>query len=248
MVGTGVYEKIKGTSLYNPDHKEITKDIEYLKQVESDWLSTIRIANHSDELLKQISKETREELKNLEKSKGLLLFNRDKLNYIQNKRAIILQSKYIYCTALEIFEMFDRKDFLLSLNGKVIEINEFSIIHILSRHFAQTTKPLNKKSFHIEDIEPRYLNKQLKNIFDDIDSSNLLNGKPLNKIAFQYKNIDYMIWINERTKQILGQGNTKFNRLETFYPVVDKVDIEDLKENYTLEIINEELKVYVRKN
>jgi hypothetical protein len=144
--------------------------------------------------------------------------------------------------------MFDKKEFLISLNGKVIEINEFSIIHILSRHFAQTTKPLNQKSFHIEDIVPRYLNKQLKNIFDDIDSSNSLNDKAINKIAFQYKNIDYMIWINERTKQIPGKGNIQFNRLETFYPVVDKADIEDLKENYTLEIINEELKVYVNKN
>lgn len=248
LLGNGIYEKVKGTSLYNPDYNEINKDIEYLKRVEADWLSTINITNHSDELLKQISKETREELKNLEKTKGRLLFKRDKLNYVKNKRSIILQSKYIYCTALEIFEMFDKKEFLLNLNGKEIEINEYSIIHILSRHFAQTTKPLNKKSFHIEDIEPRYLNKQLKNIFQDIDVAKLLNGKSINKIAFQYKNIDYLIWINEQTKQIKGKGNVQFNRLETFYPVEEQADIKDLKENYSLETIKEDLKVYVSKN
>jgi hypothetical protein len=55
LIGTGVYEKVKGTSLYNPDYNEITKDIEYLKRVESEWLSTINITNHSDELLKQIT-------------------------------------------------------------------------------------------------------------------------------------------------------------------------------------------------
>ena len=144
--------------------------------------------------------------------------------------------------------MFDKKEFIINLNGNEIEINEYSIIHILNRHFAQTTKPLTKKSFHIEDIEPRYLNKQLKSIFDDIDNSKLLVDKPINKVAFRYKNIDYQIWINERTKSLKGLGNVKYNRLETFYPVKEQGDIDDLNENYKFEHVNVDLQVYVKKN
>lgn len=247
LSGLGQYEKVKGTSIYNPDRKEIYRDIEYLKKESNSWNSIISITNHDNELLQQISKETRNDLKSIEKSKGRLLFRRDKEKYILSKRATLLQSKYIYCMALQTFEMFDRKEFIISLNGIEIEINEFSIIHILNRHYSEITKTNSSKSFHIEDFEPKYLNKQLGIIFQEIDKSELYKNCSIKRVAFRYKSIDYTIWINERTKQIKGKGNVSFYRLETFYPITDQKELSELMANQDLKKINDELSVYINK-
>lgn len=247
LSGHSSYQKVQGTKLYNPERNEISNDIAYLARVEASWRNTINITNHKSELLQQISKEARQDLNALEKAKGKLIFRRDRERFQLDRRKIILQSKYIYCMALQIFEMFEPDDFILNLNGEEIEINEYSVIHIIGRHFAQTTKPNPEKSFHIEDFAPKYLNKQLKNILNEIDESGALAGESINKVAFQYKNIDYIIWINERTKQVKGKGNVSYYRLETFYPVEDANEISDLKTSYSLEMVNEELSVYVKK-
>lgn len=247
LTGLGQYEKVKGTSLYHPDRKEIDRDIEYLKKESISWNSIISTTNHENELLQQISKETRNDLKIIEKSKGRLLFRRDKVKYILSKRATLLQSKYIYCMALQIFEMFDRKEFFIKLNGFDIEINEYSIIHILNRHYSEITKPNSSKSFHIEDFEPKYLNKQIGAIFQEIENSGFYKDSAINRISFRYKNIDYNIWVNERTKQVKGQGNVSFLRLETFYPIVDQKELSDLIDKFDLKQINNDLSVYIMK-
>jgi hypothetical protein len=246
LLGYGSYQKPLGTSTYSPKRGEIENDIAYLSSVSTNWLNQINIQNHTEELLKQISKETRDALKEVEKSKGLLLFRRDKENYLLNRRATLLQSKYIYCKALQIFEMFDRQDFILNLNGQSIEINEFSIIHVLSRHFSQITKQNPTKSFHNEDFDPKILNKQLKAIFDEIENSGVYTDQSINKITFKYEGIDYRVWVNKRTKQVAGTGNVEFNRLETFYPLTDQEEVMDINDNYELHMINGSLGIYLK--
>jgi hypothetical protein len=248
LSGNSSYEKINGLTTYLPAKLEVSKDLNYLKCIEIEWYNIVCNTKHKDELLKQITTETRNELKQIENSKGALLFNIDKINYSLSKSATLLQSKFLYCTALEIFEMFEKKEFLLYLNGNEIVINEYSIVHILNRHFAHITKPNSIKSFHNSDFTPRLLNKHLKSIFEDIDKSKLLLDISINKIAFQFNNIDYHIWIHECVKYLKGRGKVKFNRLETFYPVKDSKEINDLKQNFKLEVINENLKVYIDKN
>lgn len=247
LTGFGVYEKVRGTEIYNPERREIDSDINYLKNVANTWNTAISKNNHSEELLQQISKETRNDLKDIEKSKGRLLFRRDKEKYQLDKRKTLLQSRYIYCMALQIFEMFDKKEFLLQLNGEDIEINEFSIIHIINRHYSEITKANPTKSFHNEDFEPKYLNKQLGDIFKTIDESGKFRDCSINKIAFKFKNVDYQIWINEREKQVKGKGNVKFNRLETFYPITEKTELLKLNSDFDFSKINDDLGVYIKK-
>lgn len=247
LSGFGTYQKLKGTSYYIPGRKEISKDLEFLKEIEIKWQNTINKTNHDNELLQQISKETRKDLKEIEKQKGRLYFRKDKLRYNLAKSSTLLQSKYIYCMSLQVFEMFDKKEFILSLNGEEIEINEYSIIHILNRHYSQITKYNSKKSFHTKEFEPRYLNKQIGEIFKDIDASGCLIGKSINKIAFKYKHVDYLIWVQKKTKQIKGKGSVTYNRLETFYPVTDMKELKQLKEMYNPVQINKDLSVYVKK-
>ena len=247
LTGYGSYQKVRGTELYTPQRPEIENDLKFLESDVSQWNATISKTNHSDDLLQQISKETRNDLKTIEKNKGRLLFRRDKAKYMLNKRATLLQSKYIYCMALQIFEMFDKQEFIIQLNGFNIEINEFSIIHIVNRHYSEITKSNPTKSFHNEDFEPRYLNKQLGVIFNQIDESGIYQGQSINKIAFKYKNVDYQIWINERDKQIKGKGNVKYNRLETFYPITDTSELSKLNSDFALTKINDDLSVYIKK-
>ena len=247
LLGNGEYGKVKGRAIYKIEEMEKDRNISYLSKVANSWLKIINITNHSDELLKQISTETRGELKKIDSNKGLLIFKKDKERYQLNKRRILLQSKYIYCTALLIFEIFDNKDFIFYLNGQDIEINEYSIIHILNRHFSEVTKQNFDKSYHGEDIKPKYLNKILKEIITNIDESKHLENKSINNVNFRYKEKDYAIWINKRTKQIKGKGNVKYNRLETFYPIENMGELKKLKDEFDYRQVNEDIGVYVKK-
>jgi hypothetical protein len=144
--------------------------------------------------------------------------------------------------------MFDRKEFVIQLNGYDIEINEYSIVHILNRHYSEITKPNSSKSFHIEDFKPKYLNKQIGTIFQEINNSGFYKNISINKLSFNYKNIDYTIYINQKTKQIKGQGNVSYLRLDTFYPITDQKELKELTNKYDLMKVNEELGVYIEKN
>jgi hypothetical protein len=247
LSGNSTYEKVKGKGLYNPSSFEIKKDLNFLNSVQSKWNETISKTNHSEKLLIEVSKETRTDLKKIEENKDKLFFKKDKAKYLLNKTATLLQSKYIYCISLQIFELFDNEEFVITLNNQEIQIDEFSIIHILNRHYAEITKSNPTKSFHNEDFEPKYLNKRLNEIFIEIEKSGLYVGESIKKIAFKFNNVNYQIWVNERTKQVKNEGNIKFNRLETFYPLTDKDELKKIENEYELLEINNELSVYRKK-
>lgn len=247
LSGNGNYEKIRGVEIYKVGVLEKRRDIEYLSKIASRWEAVIKETNHNEEVLKQISKETRSELRELDKNKGSLIHRKAKERHALNKKRILLQSKYIYIKSLLFFERFQDDDLILELNSQIIEINEYSIIHILSRHFSEITKQNPNKSYHKEDIDPSFLNIQLKEIIEKIDETKFLDGKEINSVYFKYKGTIYVIWINKRIKQIAGQGNVSYNRLETFYPVGNQVDIESLRIEYTYHQINDDIGVYVKK-
>ena len=100
---------------------------------------------------------------------------------------------------------------------------------------------------HNEDFQPDYLNIKLKQIFKDIDKTGFFTNKPINKIGFVFKNVKYLIWANERIKQIKGMGNIQYNRIETFYPVQEQLDLDLLNNEFELKIVNSDLSVYIPK-
>lgn len=246
LTGLGEYQKIRGTERYNPTQAEIKLDLKYLKAKALEWKKTIEKTNHSDELLQQISKETRNDLKEIEKTKRKLPFRKDREKSALYNLRTLLRSKFIFCMALQIFELFDNEEFVLRLNGEEIEINEFSIIHIISRHYSEITKSNPERSFHNKDFEAKYFNKQLGKIFKKIDESGFYIGKSIESILFKYKNVNYQVWVKERIKQIKGKGNVKFNRLETFYPVKEPKELSKINSEYELKKINDDLSVYIK--
>jgi hypothetical protein len=230
--------------------EEAQSDLKYLKEKALEWLEVIKKKNHAEQLLLQKAKEARLELKALEESpefkNGFLFGGRNRFN--QKCDAILLQSKYLYCMAKEIFETFDEHEFILNLNDETIEINEYSIVHILNRHYSQLTKQYpTSKTFHSEDFSPRYLNKQLAAIFAQIDKSEILRGHTVRKIAFKHKGTNYLVWTEVQTKSVKGIGNVRYNRLETFYPIGENEVLQDLHLNYDCIPVNEELFVYRKK-
>ena len=228
LTGGTAYFKPKQTQLYKVDSSEAQHDLEYLYCKADEWETIIQKNNHSEQLTQQISAETRTELKNLDNQPEFvnIQFAKGSFRYLFKKRSILLQSKYIYCIALEF--------------------NEYSLIHILNRHYSEMTKQYSSnKSFHNEDFIPRILSVQIRDILRDIDNSKVLASKSINKIAFQFHNVDYLLWTSEEIKSVKGKGNLKYRRLNTFYPVSDKNELEKLKTECILTNISNTISVYV---
>src|SRR5450432_1181099 len=203
------YHDLSGTSpVYKPNNaqqkvtqiseEEKQNDLEYLYAKSAEWKVIITKLNHKELLLQEAAKEARNDLNNnhdsLQGNSSTIISNSNFTNE-EIEMEILLKSKYIYCIALKLFEKLSKDDLLLKINGQNIEINEFSIIHILNRHFASKNIYYDtKKSFHIEDFEPELLHNQLREIFEKIDHSETYKNFSLDKIAFQFKGVDYQIW------------------------------------------------------
>ncbi|SDX75776.1 hypothetical protein [Flavobacterium degerlachei] len=228
---------------YQVKRKEIKKDLFYLNRKANEWKAVVRTTVHAQELLHQSAKEAREELKELRK---LPRYKNDiqgiySANYIAKENAIVLHSKWLYCVALEIFEALNSEDFISEINGTEIEFNEYSLIHILNRHYAQVLKQFDtRKSFHYEMFKPRILSTQIKEILSIIGDSNLLYGKSINTIAFQINGQDHIIYTGEKVR-----GASTYRRLNTFFPVEEITEKNLLAANYNLQIINDGISVYV---
>jgi hypothetical protein len=150
--------------------------------------------------------------------------------------------------ALEIFEISNPNDMKFELNGETIEFNEYSLIHILKRHFGEVTKKYKTdKSYHSEMIDPLIMHIKLKDIFKQIDDSGVYSSTDIGKVTFILSDKLYQVWINEKTKSVSGVGNVRYKRLETFYPLENKPDIDKIHEEYELHTLNDMLGVYVKK-
>lgn len=248
LTGGSEFHKIQGRKVYKVDPSEAQTDLKYLYQISDEWELIIQKTNHSNQLLQQISTETRNELKILSQLPEVTngFWRKGSNLYIFKERAILLNSKYIYCKALEIFEILKPADLILEINETQIEFNDYSLIHILNRHYSEIIKQYNtRKSFHNEDILPEILSTQLKDILKRIDNTKLLQGRPIDFICFQFKTIDYVIWTSVRTKSTKGK-NIDYRRLDTFYPIND-TEKNKLNSNFNLTKIDETLSVYVPK-
>lgn len=250
LTGGSAYYKVKGLKNYKVEPNEATIDLQYLYDKSDEWQAIIEKTNHSNKLLQEVSTETRNERTTLSNLPEVVngLWRKGSFLYIFKERAIFLNSKYIYCVALEIFETLEPADLILEINSTQIEFNEYSLFHILNRHYAETTKQYDtRKTYHNEDFEPRILSTQLKDILHNIDNSGLLQNKSIDKIGFQQNGTDYLIRTSIEYKSVKGQGNVPYRRLNTFYPVLEKIEKNKLTLTCNLRKITDTLSVYVPK-
>ena len=245
--GSIYYKPVKGKAIEVP-FAEARQDLDYLIDEAKKWLVEIKKTNHKEELIQQISKETREQIKDLDSSPEIKndIYAKGKFIYRYKQWSLLLNSKFVYLTCIEIIETLTIFPYQLELNSTQIEFNEFSLIHIIMRHFAETTKKFEtEKSYHSEDFNPRHLALDLENIFQRIESKTTVDS--INNVIFEFKGGLYDIWIKERTKSIKGKGNVRFHRIETFYPIIEESKLEKIKTDFIKIEINEELYYFKHK-
>lgn len=212
-------------------------------------------AGHSEILLKEISIETKKELKALDELPEFtnLLFSKGNNDYKNKKKGILLYSRYIYIMAKEILEAGKPKYFVFDFCGFNIEIDEKSLVHILTQHFSPMTRPhkFPVKSFFQMDISPRTIHLQLAEMFTKIEKSGLFNAVAANnpqfKLEFRYKDTPYRIWVNERKKSVQGQQEpVKYLAIGTFHPIEESDELKEL-ENMSLNPIDGDFSLYQSK-
>ena len=155
-----------------------------------------------------------------------------------------MQSKFIFLLTENVIEDYETEDFKIPFSGQEIEFTSYSLIHITSRHYSEAIKNREKKTYHYKNFYPKELHIELKNILIEIDKLNIIDLNKTNNIIFTYEDVTYHLWIEKKTKQIKGQGNVVFNRIQTFYPIYDQTKLNELKRNRTLHTVNEKISVY----
>ncbi|WP_424495371.1 hypothetical protein [Salinimicrobium sp. GXAS 041] len=240
-----VYKADKGKVYLVPLNERI-KDLKYLTSIQKIWLKEIEKTNHTDQILQLLAAETRQDLKRIKKEAGTLFFRKQKEQYAFKKEKQILHSKFLYLLVKKTIQNHDESDFNFTFMAKNVEIDAYSLIHIINRHYAEVIKDNPQKTYHIEDFDPELLHIKLKDILKEIEEKSIPIKNP-EKFAFRYKNVDYRIWIKKRVKYEKGIGKIEFYRLETFYPIADKSEIEDLNNNYDLVEVSPELQTYTEK-
>lgn len=246
VTGSSKYYDIKGKNVYRVQPPQLQDDLAYLYTKADEWEQIVLKENHSDQLLQQCCKETRLDLRSLDDEKNNAPFLMGSFLYQSKRRGIILRSKYLYLKALEIFEAIPTSELILRLNKEEIEINEYSIIHIASRHFAALSQQYESgKSYHDKIFLPWLLPSQLRNIFLLIDQCGFYKNGSIEKIAIEYDGHPYMIWTGIKTKYVKDIGKVNYRRLETFYPLTDTNELIKLHVDYTLHKLSEHLSLYV---
>jgi len=245
----GVTPIKKNKTEFTPVAQKI-QEVEELEKISQQWEAIIQQSNHPNQALNYLAKETRSDIKDLEKQPEFnnYGFLRRCNHFDFRKKRIVLHSKFIYCKYQEVMSEISDADRTFTLNGSEIEFNEYSYIHILSRHYAEIIKQTpNNKTYHVPDFSPDEIVFQLKGIFGAIESSGRFNGQSIHEVNFRFKGNIYRIWINERIKSIKGKGNVKYNRLETFFPVGDPGMLDDLRDNFNEEELTEEISVFIKR-
>lgn len=221
---------------------------EDLKSFLDEWKKEMKKENHKDGFMNLIAKETRLELKKIFPNFELLnkIFRHKK--YRAEQYEIIGYSKFAFIKIKSVFAEIGDNKIETELNGNKIEIDEYSLIHIYFRHYAQLVKPYNTddKSYFTPEILVEEVPTILDKIIKDIDASGLYVNDDFNNLNFKFKNRDYKVYCRKATKQIKGVGNVKVNRVNTFYPIELKEDKDKLK-NYNLVKVNDDLSVYAKK-
>lgn len=246
----GPFVKVRKGEVIEVPESEKIKDFAYLMSVADNWIKQIEIDNHNDPILQELCIETRRDLKTLsQKFSGInKIFRKQKDDYKLRKDKLILQSKFIYLLVKSVIENNESQDFEIPFSNETIEFTIYSLIHIISRHYAQPIKQNDDKTYHYDHFFPTELHIDLRNILLEIDKLKLIDINKTDNIIFKFKGVNYRLYIQKRFKQIKGiKGNIQIFRVQTFYPLYSDESIEMLNNDYVENKISNDLSVYIHK-
>ncbi|EKT4509821.1 hypothetical protein [Flavobacterium psychrophilum] len=245
----GPFLKVSKGKTIEVSETEKIKDFKTLINISDNWLKQIEIENHKEPIIQELAIETRRDLKKLnQKYSGLnRIFRRQKDDFRLKRDKIILQSKFIYLLIKSVIQNTNNKDFEIPFSNEIIEFGIYSLVHIISRHYAERIKGDEEKTYHYDHFFPTELHLDLKDILLEIDKLNQIDINKTDKIIFKFKNVVYKLWIQERFKQVKGKGNVKIFRIQTFYPIYSETDLKEISEMYTEIDLKENMTVFVKK-
>ena len=248
------YKDIKKYQLENQliievSQSEVQEDRLFLENVARDWANICLYEKHSDSKLITIAKETRDTLKkkNIERYLDNSLSERNKNDIFKG----LLKSYFIHHEAIIIMESINSRNEKRSfiLNRVKFEINHYSFVHILNRHFAILVSPESirtSKSFHNTKIVPNQIHNFINNLISLLKTKgienkiNLLEGKAL---IIKFHDSNYALFFDkykyDKSKFILvtffivENNNSKAKRL-----------LEKIKDSHIVEL-DKDLSIYI---
>jgi hypothetical protein len=246
--GSIYYKARKGRVIEVPLHEK-QHDLKYLIAKAEEWEKRVAPGMHSERLLQEVSKEANQDKKDLDKT---LNVNGDpylagSFYYQYKVWGTYLRSRIAYIFSKEYLEETDSADLISSLCGETIEFTEFSMVHILNRHFAEITKQFKSgKDYHNEDFVPRILPKQIKEIITEIDNSGLLTRQHKTEINLRYKGQIYQLWAEWKNRSVKGHhGSVRYKRLQSFFPVTDQTVLAKLNSSFNEVSLTSDLSLFI---
>lgn len=228
---------------------EVQSDKVLLEEYAKYWANICLSERHSDEKWKTIAKETRDTLKKkyIESFLAGTLSKNDKSDIFKG----LLKSYYVFFESIKIIERINlnEENTIFNLNGVNFEINHYSFIHILNRHFAEIASSQNissSKSFHDTKINPYEIHLFVDNLISLIKHKDIEHQVQItkgNSILIKFHNQDYALCFDKY----------KYNKskiiLTTFFIIDSKNKsakrfIEKIVISKTIEL-NNDLSIYI---
>lgn len=225
--------------------EEKREDVIRLNEYCASWAKNFERNNHSDQVLNLVINETMPDLKqllHLVETRAIT-----QADYDYKRKGIILLSKYLYLKVKAIEEDYTPEELVIDFNGIKIQIEPWSMVHILNRHYALAAKQLaTGKSFH-NDESIRFFEQpdQLAELLTQIGTAT--RSVDVKYIPFKLNGAIYAVYTEDKVGNRKGERYT-YKRLQTFYPIESESQLKELEEKYTEIQISDTLSGFISKN
>lgn len=206
------------------------KDVAFLEKEYIEWEIFLRDKTNGNDLINYISQETNYQIKELKKYCNKLWIGNFYHDYL--KKSLILHGKFIYLLVKEFYQEIGVDKQIIEINNKKILIDSFTYVHTMFRHYASSIKDHQQdKTYHFnENIGHKTIPNtiyEILSLYKSIPESIEFDNKNIN---FSIDGKPYSIWLRPYT--IYAKGNIKenYSRVQTFYPINHKKELEKLKE------------------
>lgn len=217
-----------------PNDKKIT-DVKYLNKEYLDWESYIKDKTNGDGLINYVAQETNAQIKIAKKNCDKLLIGSHYRDYL--KKSLTLHGKYVYLLVKEFYQELGSDNQIIECNNEKILIDSFTYVHTMFRHYAEGIMSKNQlnKSYHFDenigfkkipnflfDLLNCYKSLVISKQFNNQNIDFLINGKP------------YAIYLKPAIKNFKGKTQTKYLRVQTFFPIEEARELERIKTYITI--------------
>lgn len=221
--------------------EEKREDVIRLNEYHSAWEKVISTNRHKNNvLLNLIVDEVNNELSDIEYLKTSKQISNEE--YLYKRKSTVLHSKYLYIKIKALFDEMQFNEILITYAGQTIELNMWSVVHILNRHYAGLIKQYDtKKSFHTDKAIPLFEDPSvLKNLLEQIGTRDDFKTEQIKFIPLKFNGKMYAVYTEVKKKHVNGK-ELEYNRLQTFYPIEDPKEIDRVTNNFEKISISEQL-------